>query len=385
MGIRDMLKREDFYTILRNTIIEYTRVVMRMEVRCEYTSFEGSEPWVVNSLLGFVSRVPMPRGLRIYMKSEYNVRGNFLKNLIGKAAVALISIFPRVGVSRIIYVSSGVFESTVFIVPQNRSIRFYDYGKMSVDCIVKSGFTSKYFDNQASFRKAYQYDFLNPMLKQGKGWFQEPVLLGHPLVRTTDNVLFAKGIEDALRYLKRLATDTLVWKPFKEYVGGLKEEALIKIDKAMREKSIVEAKDTIELINTAVSLAQTDENDIPTCLSHGDFQSGNIWMRPTGETLIYDWETAGRRSIWYDCATLTFSLRRSYGWKSLLYARDSAGLCKCLPDNVNAKRCMTSIIGILLLEDILFYLDDMLELPETWGNEDFDRFICNIKGLNWSV
>ena len=355
MGIRDMLKREDFYTILRNTIIEYTRVVMRMEVRCEYTSFEGSEPWVVNSLLGFVSRVPMPRGLRIYMKSEYNVRGNFLKNLIGKAAVALISIFPRVGVSRIIYVSSGVFESTVFIVPQ------------------------------ASFRKAYQYDFLNPMLKQGKGWFQEPVLLGHPLVRTTDNVLFAKGIEDALRYLKRLATDTLVWKPFKEYVGGLKEEALIKIDKAMREKSIVEAKDTIELINTAVSLAQTDENDIPTCLSHGDFQSGNIWMRPTGETLIYDWETAGRRSIWYDCATLTFSLRRSYGWKSLLYARDSAGLCKCLPDNVNAKRCMTSIIGILLLEDILFYLDDMLELPETWGNEDFDRFICNIKGLNWSV
>ena len=36
------------------------------------------------------------------------------------------------------------------------------------------------------------------------------------------------------------------------------------------------------------------------------------------------------------------------------------------------------IKGIVLLEDLVFYLEDMLELPENWGVELFDAFIKRI-------
>ena len=91
MGIKDMLKREDFYIILRDTILEYAQIVLGKEVCCEYTPFDGGEPWVVNRILGFVSRVPSPRGVRVYMKSEYNVRGNLVKNFILLVALKILS------------------------------------------------------------------------------------------------------------------------------------------------------------------------------------------------------------------------------------------------------------------------------------------------------
>lgn len=380
MGIKDMLVREDFYKILRDTIIEYVQMVLGKKMRCDYVPFDGCEAWVVNSVLGFVSRKPVPYGVRNYMKSEYNVRGSIVKNLLGKVAVDLITTFPNIGATRNIYVSKGIFDGPVFIVPQNRSIRFYNYETMQVECIVKSGFTSKYFDNQAAFRNAYNYDFMNPMMAQGKGWFREPVLQGHPLVRTTDEKLFVKGMEDALRYLKILATDTLEYTHSKEYIDGLKTDAIAKIEKAKVEKEITKGDIALQLVEKAVSLASKENEDIPTCISHGDFQSGNIWIQPNGKTLIYDWETAGRRSVWYDSATLSYSLRRAYGWQSMLKDQDYASLFNCLPDGVKTSRSKVSISGILLLEDILFYLDDMLELPENWGNSDFDRFIGNMEG-----
>ena len=385
MGIKDMLRREDFYRILRETILNYARIVLGKEVRCEYNPFDGCEPWIVNRVLGFVSRVPVPHGLRVYMRSEYNVRGSFVKNLIGKVAVNIITRFPRIGASRIIYVSPGVFDKSVFIVPQNRSVRFYDYKKMTVDCIVKSGFTNRYFDTQASFRTNFQYDFLNPLLMQGNGWFQESVLHGHPLVRTTDPILFKKGIEDAFSYIKTLATDTLEWIPVTEYIEKLKVDALLKIERAQRVKCIIESESAIKLVEQAVTLALRNNNDIPTCISHGDFQSGNIWMEHSGRTIIYDWETAGRRSVWYDSATLYYSLRRAFGWSNMIKDESAIGLKRCLPDDVTINRDRISIMGIVLLEDILFYLDDMLELPNQWGNEDFDRFIRIIKDLNLEV
>lgn len=383
MGIKEMLYREDFYNILRDTIIKYARVVLGKNICCEYTPFEGSEPWLVNRLLGFVSRSPVPSGVGVYMKSEYNIRGSFFKNLIGKVAVYIITKHPEIGSSRIVYVSSGVFKPNVFIVPQNRSIRFYDYETMKVDCIVKTGFTNTYFDNQTSFRKANHYDFLNPMLMSGEDWFQESILKGHPLARTTDTSLFEKGKEAAFQYLKSLATDTLEWKPIKEYVSLLKEELLVKIDRAKKSKSIIETEAAIRLIEKASALELKYNQDIPTCISHGDFQSGNIWIEPTGKTLVYDWETVGRRSVWYDSATLYYSLRRAFGWSKMLEDKTTDGLYKCIPDTVKIEMDRKTIIGVVLLEDILFYLDDMLELPDNWGSEIFDKFIRVIKELNF--
>lgn len=381
MGIKDMLAREDFYKILRETILDYARTVLNKETVCEYDAFEGCESWCINTILGFVSRTPTPRGVRTYMKSEFNVRGSWMKNIIGKIAVDVITAIPAIGTTKKIYISKNVFPKAVFIVPQNRSIRFYNYEEMTVDCIVKTGFTNKYFDNQADFRKTHKCDFLNPMLAQGQGWFKEPILTGHPLIRTTDAELFEKGTSDALRYLKQLAGDTLEWKPAKQYVESLKDEVLTKIQTAIEKKEIKEHKTAKELTAKAAETALKIDGNIPTVISHGDFQAGNIWAEPTGKTLIYDWETAGRRSVWYDSATLSYSLRRAFGWESLLKDEIGQGLYLCIPDGIECKVSLSGIKGIVFLEDVLFYLDDILELPLDWGGEDFDAFINNIKFL----
>lgn len=383
MGIKEMLVREDFFKILRDTIIEYAHTVLQLDIQCDYHPFAGGEPWCVNATLGFVSRTPAPKGVRLYMRSEYNVRGNIAKNIIGKIGVYLITAFPFIGAVKTIYVSKGVFPKPVFIVPQNRSIRFYNYETGIVDCIAKSGFTHKYFDNQAYFRDTYKYDFLNPMLSHGDGWFREPVLTGHPLVRTTDTKLFVKGNKESILYLKTIAKDTLEWQPGRTYINGLKETVKSKLLLAEKNKEIRNASAVNHLIDLAVSYTKNINRDIPTCMSHGDFQAGNIWVEPSGNTIIYDWETAGRRSVWYDSATLSYSLRRVYGWASLLDDTTGKGLFLCSPEGVKNDFTKREITGIILLEDILFYLEDMLELPEFWGRDIFERFMDNLNTLNW--
>ena len=385
MGIKDMLVREDFYKILRETIIDYARIVLGKDVTCEYEPFEGGEAWSINSVLGFVSRTPAHWGVRNYMKSEYNVRGSWVKNHMGKIAVDVITAIPFIGTSKKIYVSKNVFKPSIFIVPQNRSIRFYDYETMSVDCIVKAGFTSKYFDNQTAFRSTYHYEFLNPMQANGKGWFREPVLTGHPLVRTTDSLLFDNGMKNALNYLSTLAKDTFEWTPARQYVESLKEDIIRKTALAKEKKGINEAAATLHLLDLAVGLSNRLNRKIPTCITHGDFQAGNIWVEPSGRTLLYDWETTGRRSVWYDSATLSYSLRRAFGWESMVKSSDVEGLMKCVPNGIEVKIDRKGVLGVLLMEDILFYLDDMLELPKDWGRGSYDAFISNIKNLNWDV
>ena len=254
-----------------------------------------------------------------------------------------------------------------------------------MDCIIKSGFTNKYFNNQIDFRTNYSYDFLNPMLANGDGWFREKVLMGHPLVRTTDKELFEKGMGKALDYLKVLAKDTLEWVAVEPYVESMKEDAIRKTVLAKETKRIREVDAVLRLLDIAVQLARTITTDIPTCTSHGDLQSGNIWVEPSGKTLVYDWETAGRRSVWYDSATLCYSLRRAYGWKLMIGDISVDNLVKCVPDGIEARMSRRGIIGVLLLEDLLFYLEDMLELPNEWGRESFDGFIARLKSLNWNL
>ena len=121
--------------------------------------------------------------------------------------------------------------------------------------------------------------------------------------------------------------------------------------------------------------------EIPTCISHGDFQTGNIWMDETGKTWLYDWETAGRRSVWYDSAVLCYSLRRPYGWSELAALPAPDRLLNCDRRKQYCPDEFAAIKQVILMEDILFYMEDMLELPEDWGNELYDAFIERVMPL----
>lgn len=375
MRLADMLLREDFYEILKNTTEAYFRQVLGKEALFSYEKHAGCEKLIVNGKLSFISQVPAPAGLRQFLLAEYNVRGSKLKYVIGKAAARIIGTWPQIGKLRTAYITRDVLGKDVFINPQNRSIRFFDYRSMTVDCIIKSGFTDKYFANQLRFRRQYSYDFMLPLLDSGEGWFREPILEGHPLARVTDENAYRKGLEDAFSHIGRLAADTLSYEDSQTYVSGLRERIAGLLEHACERKHIAGAEATKRLTVLALEWVGTETVQIPLCMSHGDFQSGNIWVDNNGKTWLYDWETAGRRSIWYDSAVLHYSLRRAHGWQSLLEEARPEGICHCDPDKNRTPQSYQSIKGILLLEDILFYLEDMLELPEDWGKEIYDAFV----------
>lgn len=376
MRISEMILREDFYTILQDTIIDYYKEVLGTDALFSYDKGEGTR-LIINSRLGFICPTPAPKGLRVFLLSEYNIRGNIIKYVTGKLVAYLISAFPRIGAVRTCYITDGLVKNNFFIYPQNRTIRFFDYNSMIVDCITKSGFTDRYFKNQLEFRKKYSYDFMLPLLEYGEKWFREPIMQGHPLARVKEAQKYSKGIEDALAGIKRLANDTYKEVNAAGYIQELKSQIIWKVQQAIVAKNVTCQSLIYDLIDSVVDLKE-EKFVVPVCVGHGDFQNGNIWVDDNGKTWIYDWETVGQRSVWYDIAVLKYSLRREHGWKQFVEENNLTDILLCDRREDYIAEQYIFIKGIVLLEDLLFYLDDMIELPLNWGTDIFERNIKNI-------
>jgi hypothetical protein len=275
----------------------------------------------------------------------------------------------------VIYLTKDVLGKNELISPQNRSVRFYNYDQSTVDCIIKNGFTSKYFNNQIAFRKQYKYEFMVPLIDSGEGWFREPILKGHPLARVTGKDNYQKGIDTAVQYIQRLAKDTLEYTSSEEYIQDLLAKARQLTEQAKQKKYIATYEKCLALLALVEKGVGNVSMEIPTCMSHGDFQTGNIWVDNKGKVLIYDWETTGRKSVWYDCATLLYSLRRPVGWESFMKDTTPTLLLVSDPNKNRSKTDFEIIKKIVLLEDFMFLIEDMMELPMDWGKDGFDSKI----------
>lgn len=378
MGIDGMLEREDFYKVLQETLIKYYAEVRHKIVNCSYEPFEEGEELRLFSIGSLVCRANKPKGARVFLNAELNVRSSLWKYLAGKILVQYMMITRSAFSPGRFFLTKNALGNNEIISPQNRSIRIFDYDKSQVDCIIKQGFTDKYFNNQIAFRKQYNYDFMVPLIDSGDGWFREPILCGHPLARVTGKSKYQKGIDTAVQYIHKLADDTLEFIPSQEYVSELLTKALRLTEEAKQKKRIKTYNKCLVLLEFVDKGLNNVSMNIPTCMSHGDFQTGNIWMNDDGKVLLYDWETAGRRSVWYDSSTLLYSLRKPEGWFQFMNNKDLANTLPCDPIKNREEKEFDLIKKIVLLEDFLFLIEDMIELPCDWGNEVFDKKIDNI-------
>ena len=372
MGIEGMLEREDFYKILQETLKVYFLKVRHKEVTCQYEPFEDGEMLRIYTKGSIVCRPNKPKGAREFLKAEYNIRNSLLKNIVGKCLVHYLMCTKTAFSPKCIFLTKGVLGENEFISPQNRSIRIYDYVQSHVDCIIKQGFTDKYFNNQIAFRKQYQYDFMVPLIDSGEGWFREPILKGHPLARVTGKGKYQNGIDTAVQYIQKLANDTLEYKPAQKYVPELLVKAKQLTEEAKQKKNVATYNKCLALLEFVEQGLSRVTMEIPTCMSHGDFQTGNIWMNNDGNVLLYDWETAGRRSVWYDSTTLLYSLRRVFGWEQFFGDPRPVQSLVCDPNKDRMAEEFESIKRIVLLEDYMFLIEDMMELPVDWGKDVFD-------------
>ena len=381
MDLASMLEREDFFPLFFATIKKYYKDVVGKDVAIDFADNKDCN-LVIKPFLSAATAPRISTEARSFFYSEWNVRNSMVKYLAAKAGVMFLTRSGKAfSKFRFHMTPSEIVTKDLVIAPNNRSIRFFDYESNTVGCMIKVGFTSKYFQNQLEFRKQHSYPFMLPMLRWGEDWFVEPILKGHPLARVTRESLYQKGIADALSAIRQLAEDSWAQADASKYADEMLVRIQMLLQDAVQRKHIRTSAATQQLAENAAQMVKSGLREIPTCISHGDFQTGNIWMDETSKTWLYDWETAGRRSVWYDSAVLCYSLRRPYGWSELAALPAPDRLLNCDRRKQYCPDEFAAIKQVILMEDILFYLEDMLELPEDWGNELYDAFIERVMPL----
>lgn len=374
MDLYSMIKRENFFDLFFPTVKKYYKEVLNENIDIRFASSFKDCNCTIKPRLSVVTSLYPSRRAKSFFYTEWNIRNSFIKNIMAKLYVCFMtnsgSFFAEY---RICLEPRSLFSKSMIIAPNNRTIRVFNYEKNVVGCICKEGFTDKFMKNQIRFRTTHNYDFILPVLSHGERWFTEIILKGHPLARVTNNKKFSFGFSEAIKCIKQIASDSLEYVQSYEYC----EILIKKLDKyrvdAVKKKHINTEKNLKNIVDYAFSLIhEFPDIPVPIADSHGDLQTGNIWLDNGNKIWLYDWETADKRSIWYDFLVLKYSLRRTDGWKNMLEKLSIKDIQGYILDSYPS---ISVIKGFVLLEDLVFYFEDMLELPGTYGNMIFDDFI----------
>lgn len=384
MGFKILFDREDVLEILKETLEKYFVQRTEEEVHIEYSNKVRPESFVLVPKLGMIMR-PFPcKEIRKHYYDSYNIRDSIVKNFGAKLLVFIATHSKRL-LSLPQYLNVKPFDivgdKTIFAVC-NRTIRIFDYNTGSTVSIQKAGFSDKYFKQHLAFRINSAYDFVPPLLSYGNSWFEEKILDGVMLARVTDKAAYSRAIEYALNDMSLIAKNTLQYLDAQTYLFDLVEYIKKNLKKALDIKEISSFDSAEQYISLLEKQALHIDEPIPTVVSHGDFQGGNILVT-SDNVWIIDWETNGRRSAWFDAITLQFATR---------YHGGIMQLTKVCMENDTIQKMMRvyecefepkKIVTIFLLEDMKFYLEDMLELPGSAGKLSFDNYMQEIIETNW--
>ena len=376
-----MIAREDFFNHFLPTVEKYYSNVLGIQVSFTITKNRNECNMVIKPKLSAVSGVFISKKAREFFYSEWNIRGSLVKHVIAKVYIFFVTRTGPYFAQYMFHICPDIvnLEDTI-IAPNNRSIRFFDYGSDIVGCMIKDGFSNKYFRNQIWFRENYKYDFILPLLDYGTNWFREPIMHGHPLARITDDNLYNASKKKTIDCLRLLAIDTFEYIDSIMYIDSLCHKIIVLLEQATTKKKIKTSNESKKILNFAVKQANNYQNAIPTMISHGDLQTGNIWVDQTEKVWIYDWETADRRSVWYDVTVLEYAVRRNNGWRDLM-SIDFPEAMNLLEPKKQKENNFNAMKGIVLLEDLCFYLEDLVELPERWGVEIYDSYIMRLMDI----
>lgn len=385
MGFQALLVREDYYSILKKTLQRYYNQRFGEGIEVGYEPKEGAAELLMNPRLGMIFEPYPPCVMRNYIYRSYDIRGNMVKNLAAKAFVFVSthtrSLFttPK---KLYIYPSSMVKKETM-IAYLNRSIRIFDFKEGTTVSIQKDSFTSKFFQNQLQYRIKNKYDFIPPITAYGDDWFEERILEGKSLARETDSAKYKEGAKTSLSKIIALAKATTELKNTKEYVEKTTNTCNSLLSKAKDAKGIITFDRSITYLKRLSAVLSDAPSTVQLADSHGDLQAGNVWLEKE-KAWIIDWETYDKRSIWFDTTTLLFGTRYYGGVKKLVESIEDSTLKQTLLQGQHCDWNARQMVALFLLEDLLFYLEDMMELPEQGGKDSFDNYMNELTEIDWN-
>lgn len=379
MTIQEMLEREDIYTILSQTLEEYFHTVWDKDVAVRVEKSLLRNSYVIYPRLGVaVSRFPSWKVAKdIY--TQFNVQGNWKRKLFAWGYITLCFLTFGMLASRSLYVSDKKWcRRNRYIMPCNRKIRIFDYGEGYVDAILKVGFNDTYFKNELKYRVNPKYKFIPPFIKFGNRWYREALLTGRALVRLSESQ-YDTAVEKTKGEIGKLYSDTKHYEGIISYSHRIEECIKEKLPILKYQKGL-----SIEYVQTVLNkiseYVKGVDIQVPLVTSHGDLQTGNIMVDKVGIVTIYDWETAGERSIWFDMGKLLLYSQRKGHYAYLIEHRDDKEVKDQL---LQFDDCddypMTHIISVLVLEELEFFVDEIMDLPGSMGAEIMDRLTDELK------
>lgn len=385
MKIDAMLKREDFYFINESSLENYFFNVYKLHVNIKTRQNVLFDDILIYPKINAIIHKNASKAVLTYISTEFSIRGNIYKNIAAKLYVFLCFFSKGILASKTLQISKNdILTKNTLIWPCNRKIRIFDFKTKTVDTIVKEGFTLKFFYKEISFRTNNSYFFIPQLLEKGTNWYKEEILSGKPLARVIENSIYNKCIDDVITYLKIINKKSTKKVVTSDYCLELYQQITILIENVKTKKHI-NTTDIYQRVALKLYLkASKFPNIIPLTISHGDLQSGNIWYdNNKNQTYILDWETNGYRSVWYDPATLLQSTRRNNGILNLFNNSCNQDVIdSILITDDNKMYNPDLLLSVLLLEDIIFYLEDNLELPSHWGGDLIDKYGLQLAMLN---
>ncbi len=342
MKISQMLVREDFYAINDRTLQNY------------YASATGETHLFVYPQLNAIITKKPSSAVKKYLFNEYGVRANPCKRLLVNGYVRACLHTSGVLSSKRVTVAAQVKDDTL-IYPCNKKYRVFHFDENVVDVIAKSGFDDSDLQREIVFRtKDSLPAFVPALVSHDANGYRERIIDGLPLARIRDG--FDTYRDEAYRQLSAYAQEQRRDVACGEYVRGLQAQ----IEQYAASSKV---KDTALLCNVVERLTKLCESEesIPLCFSHGDLQAGNIWVeKETNKIFIIDWESWGERCVWYDKATLYQGLRPG---------RVDTFLRGAMPIAHKA---------VVLLEDMIFRLNELIGLPLDFGIEQYEEYVNDV-------
>jgi thiamine kinase-like enzyme len=268
--------------------------------------------------------------------------------------------------------------------PCNRKIRIFDYKLHTVDSILKDGFNDYYFKNEVNVRTKEEYSFVPSIIIFGDRWYRENIIEGRGLVRINKKY-YGTYCNKVIDDLRTISTKTLHYISANIYSQQLVDNITSKIQFFSEKKQIVSTGYLYYILHKAESILSNSDISIPLVFSHGDLQTGNIWVnQTTNRVTLLDWETAKERSLWYDCATLLLSIRRKNMFSAMVSNMNDTNIIgDLLLLDTKKDYNMKTVMATLILEEMTFFVDEIFDLPDSLGAEIIDRFIYEMKHIKW--
>ncbi len=314
MKISELRARESFDACLERTVQQ------GMALYPEYVDRNASELWFEHPYFSvYVTRGFCADGRR-YLKNQYRYAPKLSRRLFQAPAVELLGtvpVFERM--LKPAFETCGCANaSSLMWMPGNHRFRLFDFGRRNVCVFPKYGFSTDGIEKEIEFRMkhAEEFGWMIPIDKadEGRVSFVEPLLETHPLDREFSARRRRLALEQAAHALKELhGIDSGLISAANYLCRKLEQYDAAK----MRVKSMFPGfcPDCVDRVWQKVASVIERAGEVEVCLTHGDFQPGNVLI-PSGDDgriWLIDWEDAAIRARCYDAMTWALKSRFPVG------------------------------------------------------------------------